>query len=228
MSGPSTLHDPQAGGTGAPATPEAPAPVETRRSRVRRNARRGRLYLSAMIAVALLVCVVALAVSNTGRVRLHWILGSGSASLVWIVVLAALLGWLLGKVTGSSFRWRTRAPPGAAAGRARRPPATDRGARGGRIRPDGAARSRPLDGRRRPAWSFPPHRGLSLPQELSDMQYVIYEDNGGICHWRLTDTDGTALAVSATTFITADEARAARRRTCTSTRPRRLHRGEPL
>jgi uncharacterized integral membrane protein len=63
-----------------------------------------------MIAVGLLVCVVALAVSNTGRVRLHWVLGSGTASLVWVVVLAALLGWLLGMATGSVFRWRTRAP----------------------------------------------------------------------------------------------------------------------
>lgn len=113
MSGPSTLHDPHAGGTGAPATPEAPAPLETRRGRVGRSARRGRLYLSAMIAAALLVCVVALAASNTGRVRIHWVLGSGSASLVWIVVVAALLGWLLGMVTGSAFRWRTRAPRAA-------------------------------------------------------------------------------------------------------------------
>jgi uncharacterized protein YegP (UPF0339 family) len=41
------------------------------------------------------------------------------------------------------------------------------------------------------------------------MQYVIYEDNGGLFHWRLTDADGTAVAVSATTFITADDARRA-------------------
>jgi len=84
--------------------------VETRGGRLRRKARRGRMHLSAVIAVGLLVCVVALAVSNTGRVQLHWILGSGTASLVWVVVLAALLGWLLGMATGSVFRWRTRAP----------------------------------------------------------------------------------------------------------------------
>ena len=109
MSGSTTTEVPQVGAPGV-GTPEAGAPVETRGGRLRRKARRGRLHLSAMIAVGLLVCVVALAVSNTGRVRLHWVLGSGTASLVWVVVLAALLGWLLGMATGSVFRWRTRAP----------------------------------------------------------------------------------------------------------------------
>jgi uncharacterized integral membrane protein len=109
MSGPTTTEAPQVGAPRA-GTPEAGAPVETRGGRLRRKARRGRLHLSAIIAVGLLVCVVALAVSNTGRVRLHWVLGSGTASLVWVVVLAALLGWLLGMATGSVFRWRTRAP----------------------------------------------------------------------------------------------------------------------
>jgi uncharacterized protein YegP (UPF0339 family) len=41
------------------------------------------------------------------------------------------------------------------------------------------------------------------------MQYVIYKDNGGLFHWRLADSDGTALAVSATTFTTSDDARLA-------------------
>jgi uncharacterized integral membrane protein len=92
-------------------TARAPIPaVETRGGRWRRNARRARLHLSAIASVALLLCVVALALANTGRVQLHWLLGSGSASLVWIVLLAAVLGWLLGLATGSVFRWRTRAP----------------------------------------------------------------------------------------------------------------------
>jgi uncharacterized protein YegP (UPF0339 family) len=41
------------------------------------------------------------------------------------------------------------------------------------------------------------------------MQYVIYQDNGGLFHWRLAGSDGAALAVSAVTFATADEARRA-------------------
>lgn len=113
MSGSTTTEPPHVGAPRSAGTPEARAPVETRGGRLRRKARRGRLHLSAMIAVGLLVCVVALAVSNTSRVPVHWVLGSGSASLVWVVVLAALLGWLLGMATGSVFRWRTRPPRGS-------------------------------------------------------------------------------------------------------------------
>jgi uncharacterized protein YegP (UPF0339 family) len=41
------------------------------------------------------------------------------------------------------------------------------------------------------------------------MHYVIYKDNGGLFRWRLADGDGTTLAVSATSFTTADDARLA-------------------
>ena len=116
MSGPTTLQDERsraAADVQDPprlAAPASSTPLETRSERWRRKARRGRLHLSALVSVALLVCVVALALANTGSVRLHWLVGSGSASLVWIVLLAAVLGWLLGLATGSVFRWRTRAP----------------------------------------------------------------------------------------------------------------------
>lgn len=83
---------------------------ETRREHFSRKARRGRLYAYTVFTVAVVVCIVVLAATNTGRVRLHWIVGSGTASLVWIVVSAAVLGWLLGLVTSSVLHWRTRAP----------------------------------------------------------------------------------------------------------------------
>jgi uncharacterized integral membrane protein len=63
-----------------------------------------------LLGVALLICVVALVLANTGQVRLHWLLGSGTASLAWIVLLSAALGWLLGLISASVVRWRTRAP----------------------------------------------------------------------------------------------------------------------
>jgi uncharacterized integral membrane protein len=85
-------------------------PVETRGARWQRKARRGRLRLSGLLGVALLISVVALVLANTGEVRLHWLLGSGTASLAWIVLLSAVLGWLLGLVSASVLRWRTRAP----------------------------------------------------------------------------------------------------------------------
>jgi len=92
---------------------EAASPRETRREHLSRHARRGRLYTYTIAAVVVVICIIALAASNTGQVRLHWIVGSGTASLIWIVVFATVLGWLLGLVTSSVLRWRTRAPRNA-------------------------------------------------------------------------------------------------------------------
>jgi uncharacterized integral membrane protein len=94
--------------------PQVPAEAglgrESRGGRFRRKAHRGRLNLYALGAVALLVYVVALAAANTGRVKVHWVFGSGSVSLLWLVLFAAILGWLLGILVTALFRWRTRAP----------------------------------------------------------------------------------------------------------------------
>ena len=60
------------------------------------------------MSIALLVIVIALAVANTRQVKLSWVVGSSHASLVWIILVAAVLGWLLGIVTGIVFRLRTR------------------------------------------------------------------------------------------------------------------------
>ena len=57
----------------------------------------------------MLVYVVALAVSNTAHVKVNWVFGSSSVSLVWLVLFAAILGWLLGILITAVFRWRTRA-----------------------------------------------------------------------------------------------------------------------
>jgi len=64
----------------------------------------------AFLAIALLLYVVALAASNSQHVRVDWVFGTSSVSLVWLVAFAALLGWLLGILTAATFRWRTRAP----------------------------------------------------------------------------------------------------------------------
>jgi uncharacterized integral membrane protein len=82
---------------------------ETRGERFRRKAHRTGLYLYAFFTVALLVCLVALAVANTDQVKFSWVVGSSTVSLVWIVIFTAILGWLLGIVTSAVFRWRTRA-----------------------------------------------------------------------------------------------------------------------
>jgi uncharacterized integral membrane protein len=88
--------------------PSADATVEPRRERLRRHGRRTGLYTWAFGLIALLVILIALVVANTRQVKLSWILGTGHASLVWIVLAAAVLGWLLGIVTSVVFRLRTR------------------------------------------------------------------------------------------------------------------------
>lgn len=92
-----------------PAAPDTPA-AEPRAARLRRYGHRTRLYLSAFALVALLVVVIALAVANTRQVKLSWVVGTTHASLVWIIVVVATLGWLLGLATAVVVRLRTRRP----------------------------------------------------------------------------------------------------------------------
>jgi uncharacterized integral membrane protein len=87
-----------------------PTVVETRGARFSRKARRTRFHLYAFMTVALLVCLIALVVANTRQVKLSWVVGSSTASLVWIVLGSAASGWLLGIVSSAVFRWRTWAP----------------------------------------------------------------------------------------------------------------------
>jgi len=102
------------GGSPAQAVPEAGdgAAPETRGARFSRKARRTRLHAYMVLGVALLVCLIALVVANTRQVELDWVVGSSTASLVWIVLFSAVIGWLLGLVSSAVFRWRTSARRG--------------------------------------------------------------------------------------------------------------------
>ena len=76
--------------------------------RFRRQGQRAKLYGVAFALIGLLVCLVALVLANTRSVKLSWVFGDTNASLVWIILVAAILGWLLGLLTSSAFRRRTR------------------------------------------------------------------------------------------------------------------------
>ena len=91
-----------------PQPPEETEPVESRGNRMRRHGRRARLYTSAFASVALLVIVIALVIANNRQVKLAWVFGTTQASLIWIILVAAVLGWLLGITTSIVFRLRTR------------------------------------------------------------------------------------------------------------------------
>ena len=83
---------------------------ETRGEHFRRKAHRTRLHGYAVLAVALVAFLIALAASNTAHVKVSWVFGTSHVSLVWLVLFAAILGWLLGLLATAAFRWRTRAP----------------------------------------------------------------------------------------------------------------------
>jgi uncharacterized integral membrane protein len=91
-----------------PETLPPAAPAEARGDRLRRHGRRTGLYTWAVGLVALLVVLIALVLANTHQVKLSWVVGTGHASLVWIILAAAVLGWLLGIFTSVVFRLRTR------------------------------------------------------------------------------------------------------------------------
>jgi uncharacterized integral membrane protein len=88
--------------------PEQRVTPEPRRDSLRRHGRRTRLYVWAVALVGLLVILIALIVANTRSVKVSWVLGSTRQSLVWIILVAAILGWLAGIVTSVVFRVRTR------------------------------------------------------------------------------------------------------------------------
>ena len=84
--------------------------TETRAERFRRKALRGRLHGYAIAAVALIAALIALAAANTAQVKVNWLIGSSHISLVWLVLVTAIVGWLLGLMASARFKWRTRAP----------------------------------------------------------------------------------------------------------------------
>jgi uncharacterized integral membrane protein len=97
--------------TTAPAhDPQAETPVESRSGRHSRHARRVRMYVWAGLFVAAFVVLVLLSSANTNAVKLGWVFGSTNASLVWVILTAAVLGWLLGITTAVVFHHRTRRP----------------------------------------------------------------------------------------------------------------------
>ena len=88
--------------------PEQQVTPESRRDSFRRHGRRTWLYTWVGALVALLVILIALVAANTRTVKVSWVFGSTRQSLVWIILVTAILGWLLGIATSVVLRFRTR------------------------------------------------------------------------------------------------------------------------
>jgi uncharacterized integral membrane protein len=83
---------------------------ETRAEYFQRKHLRERLHGYAIATVALVAVLIALAASNTARVKVNWLVGSSHISLVWLVLVTAIVAWVLGLLASARFNWRTRAP----------------------------------------------------------------------------------------------------------------------
>jgi uncharacterized integral membrane protein len=74
-----------------------------RRERLRHRAHQLRLY-----SWMALVVIIALIVDNTSEVKIAWVFGSSRTSLPWIILVAAIVGWLAGLATSFVVRRRIR------------------------------------------------------------------------------------------------------------------------
>jgi uncharacterized integral membrane protein len=81
---------------------------ESRRQRLGRHARRTRFYTGASLLVGAVVILALLVAANARSVKVDWVVGSTDASLIWIILAAAVLGWLVGIATSVVFRHRMR------------------------------------------------------------------------------------------------------------------------
>jgi uncharacterized integral membrane protein len=93
--------------------PQEAAPGAVDESRLDRFGRRSRhvgRYSFTALLVAALVVLIALIVANTHQVRINWVVGHSRAALVWIVVVAGVVGWVAGIATAELIRRRGRRP----------------------------------------------------------------------------------------------------------------------
>jgi uncharacterized integral membrane protein len=91
---------------------QSPAPAalaaESRLHRGLRYSHRTGLYIALAIAIATLVYLILLIARNTRQVKLDYVFGSTKAGLVWLIIISAITGWVLGIVTAFLVRRRTR------------------------------------------------------------------------------------------------------------------------
>jgi uncharacterized integral membrane protein len=89
--------------------PEARAPeAETRFRRGVRYGHRTGLYVAVVVAIAMLVFLILLIARNTRQVKVDYVVDSTQARLIWLIVISAIAGWVLGIVTAFLIRRRTR------------------------------------------------------------------------------------------------------------------------
>ena len=95
---------------GQEAGQEAPPRLdeETRLQRSLRYGHRTGLYTTLVLGIVTLVLLILLIAQNTSRVKVDYVFGNTQTRLVWLVIISAITGWVLGIVTAFLVRRRTR------------------------------------------------------------------------------------------------------------------------
>ena len=91
--------------------PETQASGLEPESRFRRGLRyshRTGLYGALAVAIATGVLLILLIAQNTRRVKVDYVFGTSQTRLIWLVIVSAITGWVLGIVTAFLIRRRTR------------------------------------------------------------------------------------------------------------------------
>jgi uncharacterized integral membrane protein len=88
--------------------PEPRYADETRWERGIRYGHRGRLYLTLVLGILAAILLIFLIARNTRQVKVDYVVGHSRTALIWLVVISAITGWVLGIVTAYLVRRRTR------------------------------------------------------------------------------------------------------------------------
>lgn len=83
---------------------------ESRFDRGLRYGHRTGLYASLVVAIGVLVFLILLIARNTHRVKLDYVINTTYARLIWLIIISAICGWVLGVITAYLIRRRTRRP----------------------------------------------------------------------------------------------------------------------
>jgi len=81
---------------------------ESRTRRLKRHGQRAALYGWTGLLLAMLVVILALIVANTKSVRISWVVGHSRTSLIWVIVISWIVGWVAGIATAILLRRRSR------------------------------------------------------------------------------------------------------------------------
>jgi len=92
---------------------EREAPTVAEETRLRRGLRYGHrtgLWVALIIAIAVIVFLILLVARNTRQVKLDYVFDSTKTALIWLIIISAISGWVLGIATSFLVRHRTRGP----------------------------------------------------------------------------------------------------------------------